>query len=377
MWRVPPFVLAVVLAMLLRGAQPIDALALPPATHSSTLVAGGRVTAALVALAPQSAPHSSKLSRRVNAMVRVETSAPVYDVLYWSGQNTPAANGAYGPNISDPANSWFLEYQRAGAIDVMDGILRRAHDTSLIELGLRIFHFGLARQTANGSFPGSAWPFHGTAMFLSEAAPALLALKASTFAPEFATDLRWDTRRMQKAAHFMVRSVGGAGKIDDSTKNHRFYEAALALGATGLLAGDRTLVTWSRRYAWHGVHLERGDGVMPEDGGHDSGYQALGMVNASRYLELVATGHLRKALYAVLLRGEAWELSRVRSDGSVDQLGDTRTVGCRENDPTGRCKTVLYDPIFSALAHWATISGDQRFSRAAHLVYVRSGYGGH
>ncbi len=377
MCRVSLFVLAVVLAMLLPSARPGDKQALPVASHSATLIAGAPATLARVTLAPPSAAHSSGRSRRVAAMLSVESSAPVYDVLYWAGQNTPAANGAYGPNISDPASSWFLEYQRAGAIDVLDGILRRAHDPSLIELGLRIFHFGLARQAAGGSFPGSAWPFHGTAMFLSEAAPALLALKTSTFAPEFATDLRWDTRRMHRAALFMVRSVGGAGKIDDSTKNHRFYEAALALGATGLLARDRTLVTWSRRYAWHGIHLEQRDGVMPEDGGHDSGYQALGMVNASRYLELLAGGRLRQALFAALQRGEAWELSRVRSDGSIDQAGDTRTVGCRDHDPTGSCKTVFYDPIYSALAHWATISGDQRFSRASHQVYVHSGYGGH
>lgn len=375
MWRVPLFVLAVVLAMLLPSAQLSDTLALPVVSHSATLIAGARATLARVTLAPPA--HTSRRSRRVAAMVSMESSAPVYDVLYWAGQNTPAPNGAYGPNISDPASSWFLEYQRAGAVDVLDGILRRAHAPSLIQLGLSIFHFGLARQAADGSFPGSAWPFHGTAMFLSEAAPALLALNASSFAPEFATDLRWDTWRMHRAALFMVRSVGGAGKIDDSTKDHRFYEAALALGATGLLAGDRTLVTWSRRYAWHGIHLEQRDGVMPEDGGHDSGYQAVGMVNASRYLELLATGHLRKALYAALQRGEAWELSRVRSDGSIDQTGDTRTLDCRENDPTGHCKTVAYDPIFSALAHWAAISGDQRFSRASHLVYEHSGYGGH
>jgi len=377
MWRVPSFVLAIVLALLLPGAQPKDTLALPTAAHSTTPVAGARATVARVTLAPPSATHTSGPPRGVAGMVSIESSAPVFRVLYQYGQNTPAANGAYGPNISDPASSWYLEYQRAGAIDVLDGVLRPAHDSSLIELGLRIFHFGLARQAADGSFPGSAWPFHGTAMFLSEAAPALLALKASSYAAEFAADLRWDTRRMQKAAHFMIRSVGGAGKIDDSTKNHRFYEAALALGATGVLAADRTLVTWSRRYAWHGIHLEQRDGVMPEDGGHDSGYQALGMVNASRYLELLASGHLWQALHAALQHGEAWELSRVRTDGSIDQTGDTRTVGCRENDPTGRCKTVFYDPIFSALAHSAAISGDQRFSRASQLVYLHSGYGGH
>ena len=38
-----------------------------------------------------------------------------------------------------------------------------------------------------------------------------------------------------------------------------------------------TLVKWPHAYAWDGIAMERANGVMPEDGGHDSGYQALGM----------------------------------------------------------------------------------------------------
>jgi hypothetical protein len=311
----------------------------------------------------------------VAAFVRVESSEPVYDVLYRYGQNVPAANGAYGPNVTAPRTAWFVEYQRAGAIDVEDGVLRQ--DPKLIETGLLIFHFGLAREASNGSFLGSAWPFHGTALFLSEAAPALVMLKASPYAGRFASDVKADAALMRRAAHYMVRAVGGPGKIDDHTKNHRFYEAAIALGATGILGGDPALVGWSRTYAWEGIHMERPDGVMPEDGGHDSGYQAQGMVSASRYLELVATGSLARALRTALVRGEAWELSRVAPNGSINQAGDTRTAGCRERDPAGQCKTVFYAPIFSALAHWAAISGDTRFAAAAHQVWLRSGYGGH
>jgi hypothetical protein len=114
---------------------------------------------------------------------------------------------------------------------------------------------------------------------------------------------------------------------------------------------------------------------MPEDGGHDSGYQALGMVNASRYLELVATGNLYRALSRALQRGEEWELSRVEADGSINQAGDTRTVGCKERNTSGQCKTVFYAPIFSALAHAAVIQHDLRFARAANLVWQRSSYG--
>jgi hypothetical protein len=213
-------------------------------------------------------------------------------------------------------------------------------------------------------------------MFLSEAAPALIVLGASRYRPVFDREVRWEIGCMRRAAHYMVETVGGPGNIDDDTKNHRFYEAALALGAVGLLAGDRTLVRWSKGYAWRAVAMERPDGVMPEDGGHDSGYQALGMVNATRYLTLIASGRLHRALFDALQRGERWELSRIGPDGSVDQAGDTRSAGCRERDPMGRCKTVMYAPIFSSLAHWAEIAGGQRYASAAKFVWLHSGYAG-
>ena len=146
----------------------------------------------------------------------------------------------------------------------------------------------------------------------------------------------------------------------------------MALGATGVLAGDRTLRRWSSLYAAQGVRMQRPDGVMPEDGGHDTGYQALGMVHAARYLELVASGALRTSLFAALQRGEVWEASRVRADGTVNQQGDTRTSGCRERDPAGRCKTTFYAPIFDALARWSVIAGDSRYERLAYRVWLQN-----
>lgn len=311
------------------------------------------------------------------ALTQLERSDPVFDVLYRYGQTIGAASGAYGPNVTAPRSAWYLEYQRAGAVDVIDGVIRPDTDPALVSQGLRMFHFGLARQARDGSFPGSAWPFHGTALFLSEAGPALLILQQSELRGQFATELKWETDRIRRAAYAMVRSVGGPGKIDDRTKNHRWYEAAIALISVGILAGDATLVRWSMRYAWRAVRMERADGVMPEDGGHDTGYQALGMVSASRFLVLLGPGSLTDAVRGALARGEAWELSRIGPDGSVNQTSDTRTAGCREHDPAGHCKTVFYAPIFNALAHWAVISGEKRFAVAAHSVWVRSGYGGH
>lgn len=312
----------------------------------------------------------------VSRFMAVEHSSAVVSVLYRYGQvDAGAPNGALGPNVTAPRSAWYPEEQRGGATDIIDGVFR--DDPNLIAEGFHIFHFALARQAANGSFPGAVWPFHGTAMFLSEAGPSLIVLQQSSYAAQFSTQLKTDITRLQKAAYAMIRSVHGAGKIDDPDKTHRRFEAAIALGSVGVLAHDRTLRHWSTLYAWQGVHMTHAGGIMPENGGHDSGYQALGMISATRYLELVAGGSLYRSLYSALQRGEAWELSRVRSNGAINQSGDTRTAGCKETNPSGQCKTVFYAPIFSALARWGAISGDARYVNAAHQVWVHSGYGGH
>jgi hypothetical protein len=104
---------------------------------------------------------------------------------------------------------------------------------------------------------------------------------------------------------YMVHAVGGPGKVDEPTKTHRRFEAALALGATGLLSRDRTLIRWSRLYAREGIRMQWPDGVMPENGGHDSGYQAVGLSYAIHYLALLAAGRLRHALLRAVRQGEA------------------------------------------------------------------------
>src|SRR5919205_783785 len=141
----------------------------------------------LVMIAAALAPVQSKASSaRAGAadFVRIESSPPVFDVLWKYGHVDAGPGGAYGANINAPRNAWYLEEQRAGVTDVMDGVLR--HEPELLAEGLKIFHFGLARQAKDGSFPGSTWPFHGTAMFLSEAGPALIMLKNSQYATDFA-----------------------------------------------------------------------------------------------------------------------------------------------------------------------------------------------
>lgn len=304
----------------------------------------------------------------VRAYLSQETDPALIRVLYQYGQISSAPDGAVGPNISAPRSRWFVEYQRAGGTAVIAGVLRK--DPALVEQGLRIFQFGLDREAKNGSFPGSTWPFHGTAMFLAEAAPSLIVLTHSSFEQRFLPQIQQQIVLMHRAARRIVTAIGGPPHLDDATKNHRYFEAALALAATGDLAHDKQLQTWSRAYARGGMRMERANGVMPEDSGHDSGYQALGLTYAIRFLSLETGQPLYRPLYASVQRAEAWELSRVHAGGTVNQSGDTRTVGCRERDPAGQCKTTFYAPIFNALTRWAIVAHQTEYERAALKVWL-------
>src|SRR5438270_8061028 len=107
-------------------------------------------TAAADQSAEQPLPISGSWPAGIQAFLRTESSGPVFNVLYHYGRVTSAANGAYGPNVTARRSAWFLEYQRAGATDVIAGVLHR--DRGLLGDGLRMFHFGLAREASNGSF---------------------------------------------------------------------------------------------------------------------------------------------------------------------------------------------------------------------------------
>lgn len=324
-------------------------------------------------------PIPASLAPGIKSYLTVETSPDIFNVQYHYGRVTPAANGAYGPNITDPPTDWYIEDQRYGDTDVIAGILH--DDVPLIKMGLRMFDFGLDREAANGSFPGSQGLFHGSAMFLAAAAPAMLVLQhwnrlESQMGKPSLSHVRWEISRMDVAATYMVDSWWNKpNHIDDSSKEERFFEGALALKATGDLAGDKFLQTRAQTYAKNGMRLTKPNGVWTENGlngrcCYDSSYQAIGLVYGTRYLELMAGTKLADRINQTVERGEKWEISRVRPDGTVISKGNSRTYGCSEQSQlTGKCKTIDLEAIFSALMRWGVLAKNQHFKDVAEKVW--------
>src|ERR1700733_3671769 len=98
-----------------------------------------------------------------------------------------AANGALSPvNVAwdrTHLGKWFIEEQRYGADAVAGGIAK--NDTSAIDRGLLILHWGFSQQQPDGAF---ACPdaFHSTSFFVEAAAHSLLLLNESPFAAQYA-----------------------------------------------------------------------------------------------------------------------------------------------------------------------------------------------
>lgn len=305
----------------------------------------------------------------------MEMSGALFDVEHYYGQVTPAANGAYLQNITAPRHAWYIEDQRYGQIDVINGVLHR--DDALIKTGLHMFDFGLDREAPDGSFPGSFGLFHGTAMFLAEAGPAMIILKHWDQLPSMGgamlRHIQWEQSEMGKAARYLVRTWWHrSGHIDDPSKEDRFFEGAIALESVGVLTDDSGMEARAATYASEGLRMTRPNGVMPENDGHDSSYQALGLIYATRFLELTGPGALYRALYQKVSLGESWLLSRVNGNGTINRSGDSRTgPSCPERSGSGACKTDNPTAVYGALMRWGVIRNDGRFRNAAHQVWFQ------
>jgi hypothetical protein len=263
---------------------------------------------------------------------------------------------------------WFIEEQRYGEDAVAGGIAK--DDPTAIDRGLKILRWGFEQQQADGSF-NCPDAFHSTSFFVEAAAHACLLLNASPFAPRYAEDVNWITPRLLKAALWMTEpAVEAKGRQSNTPYTHRRYLVAAALGETGILTANRSLIDHSSLYVLEGIGQQDSSGFNPEKGGYDCSYHAVGLVYAQRYYDIVANEELKSRIFAMLQKAEGWLASRVLPDGLIDPTGNTRTGQGQEKGRNGTVKTVNYGFTYRSFYRWSLISGDAAFAQLANLVFA-------
>jgi hypothetical protein len=150
---------------------------------------------------------------------------------------------------------------------------------------------------------------------------------------------------------------------------HRRFLDAAALGEVAVLFNDRPLMEKSVWLARNGIAFQFPDGVNPERGGHDTSYQALGLLYACRYYQLVADEKMRLELKPTLDKGFKWLIGRIGVNGEIDGTGNTRTGPAAELGRNGKPKQLDYRTTGIIFAYWAQLSGSADFGKKAQLVF--------
>lgn len=264
------------------------------------------------------------------------------------------------------SGNWYIEEQRYGADAICAGIAQR--DPAAIDRGLKGLRWGFERQQPDGSFDCQD-AFHSTSFFVEAAARACLLLGASQYGNQYASQMDEMKPRILRAALWMTQpGVEEQGKKRNIPFTHRRYLVAAALGETGILCGNQSLIDHSKSYIREGIALQQPDGVNPEKGGFDCSYQAAGLYYGECYYDLVADQEMKAALRPMLEKGFGWLRSRVLPDGTMDVSGNTRVGGGQEQGRNAVPKKINYGIIYRGFYHWSLISDDSTCAQVAEKV---------
>jgi hypothetical protein len=283
--------------------------------------------------------------------------------------NKMSPSGAFGANIAwerKQTQRYFIEEQRAGADAVIAGLIK--NDDLAIQAGFKIFDWGFARQSIDGSFSGARDAFHSTSFFVEAVARTILIIQQSPQAERYASQVERYIPLVSRAALWMIKpSVLKHGLKKNEGFTHRYYLVASALGLTGKLTGNQELIDYAKQSIKQGLSLQRVDGVNPEKGGHDSSYQAVGVLFSQRWLVNFPDDQLASQVRLMIDKALDWEATMVLPSGEVSSLGNTRTGG-QERNRSGRVKQVGSTLQFKAFAYWASVTENGRWREIADRI---------
>jgi hypothetical protein len=219
-------------------------------------------------------------------------------------------DGAVRVNMS---GGLVLQEQAAGYSWIRYAVLYQNPDYR--RLGWKILDWGLGQQNEAGGFE-SKDAVHETTWFL-EALATSMAIDPMGVTPArrlgLARGIAW-LNESNRRRHVFETSA---------TFTHRCWMRASLYQSSSLLLGESRYEDYAAEWARQGL-AQQVDGVFPERGGPDVGYQILGIQYLERYLAMI--GHMKasRSVRAGLLSGLGWYKSKISAGGIIDRAGSTR-----------------------------------------------------
>ena len=208
---------------------------------------------------------------------------------------TVDASGALGGNADwDGTGEYFIEQQRYGYNLIAAGLA--TEDQSLIDEGLSVIEWGLARQDTDpqsvdyGSFPGTGDELHSTTLFAHAVGESITRLDAAGYDTTAFRD-RWiDSLESATAWLAAQRTVGAVNNLEPFA--HRYFMRASQMFRAYELTGVTAFRDVAAEYVAGGRAKLTADGVLPErpdvDGvGFDLSYQSLALKYAAELRQMI------------------------------------------------------------------------------------------
>jgi len=323
--------------------------------------------------------------------------------------DTTAPDGAVGTNIQweqHTQNCWYIEIQREGAQNIEDGIA--AKSAKKIQQGISALDWGFAKQSGDGSFPGTGngtngEPFHSASLFIEAAARSVLDLKAYD-SKTYGAWIKSALPHIQVGALWLMSPAAYvAGQKYNAPYTHRRYVLAAALLEAGVATGNTAIANASLPYlsdgfarqapaGWTaaimppingkyppavlvapGMSLPKGTvstlsavGVNVEDNGYDVNYQCVGLVFAEYYVKACPDASTRQAVLSMIAKGLAFESQLIDKYGNVTAVGSTRIY--QEVDLTGSLKVLSTGQITKAFQLAYALTGNASYQAYATLI---------
>lgn len=277
-------------------------------------------------------------------------------------------------NMKDvPADSrWYVENNSYGIMAYIAGV--KNNDQKQKAYGIEILDFAMRQQMENGEFPEKNDVHHSLAFYYEIVSRFLILAENKGFADNVPVEVIQRLRSgLRKGAIWFGNESSWKDEFWKDHFHHRFLLNASVILLAQRALGDLPPETLAQAYRWLGIACERQlpDGIITEQGGHDTGYQSLGITFSTGIL-LVCELPMeeRKSLENLVRKGTDWLLTRISISGEIDGTGNTRMGGnSKELSRTdGKIKAIKpYEHAFAIYGAAAYFDND-RYQQAADKI---------
>jgi hypothetical protein len=274
----------------------------------------------------------------------------------------PDVNGAAAFNVPVWRN---VAYQRAAVQLIWVGAAE--NDPSKVDAGFRAIALARRHMLSDGSFDTDGAPMLPTHMsfWLGAVTHALSVLQQSPLGPRYNRRIA-GVLPMLRANVDWLRAGDRLAVLDgeDRLGTNRVFVDATGFAFASRLLQDPSLLEIGRRFAREAAGRIETDGTLPENGGFDSSYQGVSLLQASYY----ALNFARPPLGGAIAQALGRELSAIGPNGWIDVSYNTRT-GRGQEHVLGRPKGVDRTSVILGLYYAGALLDDRRAVRAARAVF--------